>query len=101
MEHNPKILSKGKAPTNPFKDLNGEMDFTMRLLFQYVNTHEAENYKDPLGWFVFKTTDHMTFFNKFPIVNYQGDILMGLDGTRYKVTKHPHNVNALGVLHKV
>ena len=32
------------------------------------------------------------------MVNYQGDLYMGIDGARYEVTKYPERVDALGVL---
>ena len=48
---------------------------------------------------MYKTVDCPTPFEKSPWVNYQGDMYVGEDGARYKVTKHPHMVDATRLLH--
>ncbi len=53
----------------------------------YTNVHRAEIYKDPLGRYMFKSAEHRTPFNEMPMVNYQGDLYMGIDGARYEVTR--------------
>ena len=90
--------SKGKMRDNPFDDPIEEMDFNVMLIFQYENFFGAEIYKDPLCRYAFKTADNRTPFNQFPMVNYQGDLYMGKDGSRYQVTKYPQQVDACGVL---
>ena len=40
----------------------------------------------------------LTPFEKMPWVNYQGDMYIREDGARNKVTKHPHKVDAFGML---
>ena len=52
----------------------------------------------PMQRQVYKTADCPTPFEKAPWVNYQGDMYVGEDGTRYKVTDHPHKVDATGYL---
>ena len=90
--------NKGKMSENPFDKPIGEMDFNIVLKFQFENIFGAQIYIDPLERYAFKTFDNHTPFSKFPRVNYQGDLYMGYDGSRYQVTKYPHQVDAYGVL---
>ena len=85
-------------PENPFDDPYEEMDFNVQLLFQYENVFGAQIYKDPLGRYTFKTNDNRTPFNEFPMVNYQGDLYIAKDGSRFQVTKYPHQIDTFGVL---
>lgn len=55
-------------------------------------------YKDPLGRYTFKTEDNRTPFNEFPMVNYQGDLYIAEDGSRFQVTKYPHQIDTFRVL---
>ena len=48
---------------------------------------------------VYKTVDCPTPFEKSPWVNYQGDMYVGEDGARYKVTEHFHMVDATKLVH--
>ena len=102
MEHNvdeiTEKLRKGKFTDNPFNDPEGEKDCVVSLTFQYYNTYGAEIYKDPLGRYVYKTTEYRTPFSESPMVSYQGDLYIELDGARYEVTKYPQSVDAMGVL---
>ena len=83
---------------NPFNDLADESDYGVALMFLYTNAHGAEIYKDPLGRYTFKSAEHRTPFNEYFMVNYQGDLYMGIDVARYEVTRYPEHVDALGVL---
>ena len=91
-------LRKGKMSKNPFDEPTDEMDFDVTLSFLNTNAYGAEIYKDPLGRYTFKSAEYRTPFSELPLVNYQGDLYMGMDGARYEVTKHPNQVDALGVL---
>lgn len=108
MDHGPKTRdleerkasswSKAKMRENSFEDPLGDMEFKVMLTFQYENVFGTEIYLDPLDRYAFKTVDNRTPFNKFPMVNYQGDLYMGKDGSRYEVTRYPQQVDACGVL---
>ena len=76
----------------------GEMDFSIMLSYRYTNPYGAVIYTHLFNWFVYKTFDNLTSFKEFLMVNYQGDLYMGKDGTKYQVTKYPKQVDALGVL---
>lgn len=75
MEHyvnapNASNLRKGKFIENTFDVPIREMEFKVKLIFQYENTFGTEIYEDPLGRYVFKTIEHRTPFSAFPMVNY-------------------------------
>ena len=75
------------------------MEFNIKLKYNYTNAWDAEIYHDPMQRQVYKMVDCPTPFEKSPWVNYQGDMYVGEDGARYKVAKHPHMVDATGLLH--
>ena len=52
-----------------------------------------------MGRYVYKTGEHLTPFDKYHWVNYQGDMYMGDDGARYEETESPENIDASGNLH--
>ena len=76
-----------------------QIDFNMRLQYDYTNVYGAEIYHDPMLRQVYKSVECPTPFKKSPMVNYQGDMYVGKDGARYKVTELPHMVDATGLLH--
>ena len=76
-----------------------QLEFNIKLKYDYNNAWGAEIYHDPMQRQVYKTTDCQTPFKKAPWVNYQGDMYVGEDGARYKVTDHPDKVDATGFLH--
>ena len=39
---------------------------------------------------------HQTPFQEAPLVNYQGNLYIGQDGARYKVTKFPYQIDPYG-----
>ena len=75
-----------------------QLEFNIKLKFDYTNAWGAEIYHDPMQRQVYKTADCPTPFEKAPWVNYQGDMYVGEDGARYEVTDHPHKVDATGYL---
>ena len=76
-----------------------QMEFNIKLKYDYTNAWGAEIYHDPMQRQVYKTADCPTPFEKAPWVNYQGDMYVGEDGARYEVTNHPHKVDGTGYLH--
>ena len=73
--------------------------YNTRLEFEFTNRWGAEIYHDPMGRYVYKMGEHLTPFDKYPWVNYQGDMYMGDDGARYEVIESPKNIDASGNLH--
>ena len=84
------------GPSQPF---GLGIKYNIRLEFDFTNRWGAEIYHDPMGRYVYKTGEHLTPFEKYPWVNYQGDMYMGDDGARYEVTESPENIDASGNLH--
>ena len=76
-----------------------QLDFNMRLQYDYTNVYGAEIYHDPMLRQVYKSAECPTPFERSPMVNYQGDMYVGKDGARYEVTEFPHMVDATGFLH--
>ena len=75
-----------------------QLEFNIKLRYDYTNDWGAEIYHDPMQRQVYKTAECPTPFEQSPWVNYQGDMYVGEDGARYEVTEHPHLVNAAGSL---
>ena len=76
-----------------------QMDFNVKLKFDYTNAWGTEIYHDPMQRHVYKTGKCLMPFEKLSWVNYQGEMYIKEDGARYEVTKHPHKVDAFGMLH--
>ena len=76
-----------------------QLEFNIKLRYDYTNDWGAKIYHDPMQRQVYKMVECPTRFEQSPWVNYQGDMYVGKDGARYEVTVHPHLVNAIGTLH--
>ena len=76
-----------------------QLEFNIKLKYDYTNAWGVEIFHDPMLRHVYKTADCPTPFEQFPRVNYQGDMYVGNDGARYEVTKHPQLIDAIGLLH--
>ena len=63
-----------------------QMELNIKLKYDYTNAWGVEIYHDQMQRQVYKTVDCPTPFEKSPWVNYQGDMYVGEDGARYKVT---------------
>ena len=57
-----------------------QLEFNIKLKYNYTNAWGAEIYHDPMQRQVYKTTDCPTPFKKGPWFNYQGDMYVGKDG---------------------
>ena len=75
-----------------------QLEFNTRLKYDYTNAWGAEIYHDPMQRQVYKIANCPTPFEMTPWFNYQGDMYVGNDGARYKVTELPHMVDATGLL---
>ena len=95
---NPNI-GKDMDSTGPSQPSGLGIKYNIRLEFDFTNRWGAKIYHDPMGRYVYKMGEHLTPFEKYPWVNYQGDMYMGDDGARYEVTKSPENIDASGNLH--
>ena len=89
-------MSRGKS-INLFDTPRVESSCNSKLEFMYINTQGAKIYKDPMNRYVVKIADIPSKLEGTPLVNYQGDQYMGIDGARYEVTEHPTLVDDLGI----
>ena len=59
-----------------------QMEFNIKLKYDYTNAWDAEIYHDLMQRQVYKTNNCLTPFEKSPWVNYQGDMYVEDDGSR-------------------
>ena len=75
------------------------MDFNVKLKFDYTNAWGTKIYNDLMQRHVYKIGKCLTPFEKLSWVNYQGDMYIGEDGSRYESTLYPKNADVMGMLH--
>lgn len=68
----------------------------MKLKYIGVNAYGVHVYVDPLSRYLIKTTESLTHEQENRMVEYQGDLYMGNDGTCYVVTTDPQSREKLG-----
>lgn len=88
--------SNQPTTSNPFIEIDIELEYNIALKYITTNVRNAYIYKDPWGQFTVKLADARTPFEAKPWVNYQGDSYMGMQGERYLFTKEPWDVDNLG-----
>ena len=95
MEKDAPTVHRGKFTQNPFNDPLEKLNFNVALEFCYTNSLVTDIYQGPVNRYAFKTAEHITPFDKKPLVSYQGNLYIGKDGARYEVTRYPYQIDPI------